>query len=511
MQRGRGNPNRGAPTKEMYAQAIGVKFKAWRTLFSQEQFLATVAQIPAVKEELLDTWLADKVNTTGRETFEAGWYQYYKIKRDVKAKEAAIDQDFYKSFLMWLIGKGKPSDHDVTPWGREAHALQIPEVRALMDAFLDEISLVENAIAKLLFRGPQTLNEYFIYYKYILQHEKYMLAGDPWFFLEFKRYAGKLDSQGRASRMGESGQPIPDTQDWVTVRDVFAETGERNAELLASIRDNLAAYQSDTQIVLGELREGMEAVRQGNLYLQKQEKDAWNYSGSDSESDVTTSTLETTIVKLDAVMDKLDAKLDEEMELLQLLYGKNQPEVPQPEAKIEEPPVVAPPVPEPAPELADLPPEPNLAEAGNPVVEPQVVPEEPPTAPVPEPEAEPPPQIIEAANENVTAEDLLKPETLYFKGLYDEDLKSNLDAAINRFKTHSKGIRFPFQVPAVDEAIAFQTYIDLVINDRSEASQNDVDAVINAMVKGNTRQASERLQALRERAIDRHKYYASKK
>lgn len=361
MQRGRGNPNRGAPTKEMYAQAIGVKFKAWRTLFSQEQFLATVAQIPAVKEELLDTWLEDKVNTTGRETFEAGWYQYYKIKRDVKAKEAAIDQDFYKSFLMWLIGKGKPSDHDVTPWGREAHALQIPEVRALMDAFLDEISLVENAIAKLLFRGPQTLNEYFIYYKYILQHEKYMLSGDPWFFLEFKRYAGKLDNQGRASRMGESGQPIPDTQDWIKVRDVFAETGERNAELLANIRDNLAAYQSDTQIVLGELREGMEAVRKGNLYLQKQEKDAWNYSGSDSESDVTTSTLETTIVKLDAVVDKLDAKLDKEMELLQLLYGKNQPEPP---AKMEEPPVEPPPAPEPAakpvPE-AGLPPELNLA------------------------------------------------------------------------------------------------------------------------------------------------------
>lgn len=375
MQRGRGNPNRGAPTKEMYAQAIGVKFKAWRTLFSQEQFLATVAQIPAVKEELLDEWLEEKVKTTGRETFEAGWYQYYKIKRDVKAKEASIDQDFYKAFLMWLIGKGKPSDHEVTPWGREAHALQIPEVRALMDAFLDEISLVENVIAKLLFRGPQTLNEYFIYYKYILQHEKYMLVGDPWFFLEFKRYAGKLDSDGRASRMGESGRPIPDNQNWIEVRDVFAETGERNTELLTKIREDLGNYQSATHRVLEQLAELQAARRRGHAVTAAQEKEAW-YSSSDEEYQTGQDTENPQIAKFDATLEKTNAVLEKTTEVIEKLSMKLGPSgglpTPLPEPAAEPSPEVLP------PELdlaaLDNPTEPDLFDVPNPEMFGQAVP-----------------------------------------------------------------------------------------------------------------------------------------
>lgn len=308
MQRGRGNPNRGAPSKEIYAQAIGIKFKAWRTLFSQEQFLGTVTQIPAVKEELLQQWFEQRIKETGEDQFETGWFDFFRVKREVEAKEASIDQDFYKSFLAWLLGKGKPSDHEKTPWGREAHAVQLPEVRALMDAFLDEISEVENAIAKLLFRGPQTLNEYFLYYKYILQHDRYLLIGDPWFFLEWKRYAGKPDKNGREYRMGEDGKPVVDDQNWIKIRDVFAETGERQVAILERIRQDLSEFQTITNQRLVDERRAIVADLKLNQNTAAKERVEMGLSEEEDEVDAWLKAMETNTEAMKDLAESLRTK-----------------------------------------------------------------------------------------------------------------------------------------------------------------------------------------------------------
>lgn len=192
MRRGLGNPNRYVvPNPQIFAKELGVKFKAWRTQFSLESGVATIAQLPAIKDKEMDEWLDWKIReaTANLDTERRQALVALKVAREHNAFEATVDRDFYKRFLLWLIGKGEETDHLRTPWYRQAQALELAEVRELLEAFLWEIATVENALLKLVWKGPQSLNEYYLYYKYVLQHQEYVLEQDPWFFLEFRKYA----------------------------------------------------------------------------------------------------------------------------------------------------------------------------------------------------------------------------------------------------------------------------------------------------------------------------------
>jgi hypothetical protein len=190
MRRGIGNPWRNKlPNPAIYAEALGKKFQAWRTQFSLEQGMDTIAQLPSIKEAEISKWLKEAIAGAADDPAKRAALETMLMQREFNKMEGAIDGTFYKRFLTWLMGKGQEEDHIRTPWYRQAQALELEEVRELLEAFLWEIHLVENQLLKLVWKGPQTLNEYYLYFKYVLQHQEFVLETDPWFFLEWRQYS----------------------------------------------------------------------------------------------------------------------------------------------------------------------------------------------------------------------------------------------------------------------------------------------------------------------------------
>lgn len=281
MLRGLGNPLRNVrPTPQMYSEELGRKFKAWRTQFSLENGLNTVAQLPALKARQFEAWLDMEIKLTNDGDRRKALVNL-KVAREASKVDGNIDSDFYKRFLTWLMGKGANVDHLRTPWGRRAVALELPDVRELLEAFLDEIAFVENKLFKLVFRGPQTLNDYFLYFKYVLQNAEFVLVEDPWLFLDFRLYAGGSptrptnpfapDFDGKY-HLGEDGRPRLD-KDLDTRLD--ANLSPQSRQTFAVIQDFFEMFakgSAQMKEVSEDLQEALDGVIKRHVALTQFEK-----------------------------------------------------------------------------------------------------------------------------------------------------------------------------------------------------------------------------------------------
>ena len=205
MQRGLANLRSTPKTDRTdLARQIGVKFKAWETALLREDSLNLMVPLSSQKRKLVNRELADKSRYIDdfRSAFItrliAGEPEYQKqlvakelVRHDArynydKMRETAEENaqmEFVKQFIDWLQGKGPNRLHDRTPWGREKPALELKEVRSYLEGFLDVFYKTWLKLTLLVFRGPQTLNEYWIYYKYVLHPEDWPNE-DPLYFME---------------------------------------------------------------------------------------------------------------------------------------------------------------------------------------------------------------------------------------------------------------------------------------------------------------------------------------
>lgn len=260
MRRGIGNPWRNkAPNPAIYAEALGKKFQAWRTQFSLEQGMDTIAQLPSIKEAEISKWLNEAIAAAADDPAKRTALETMLMQREFNKMEGAIDGTFYKRFLTWLMGKGQEEDHIRTPWYRQAQALELEEVRELLEAFLWEIHLVENQLLKLVWKGPQTLNEYYLYFKYVLQHQQFVLETDPWFFLEWRQY-----SKDNVV-MDPHGKPAP-YQGTIELAQKGREPPARGAgEAIEVMRDFFAQLQTVTQGEVENMRKAVAASEEQRL------------------------------------------------------------------------------------------------------------------------------------------------------------------------------------------------------------------------------------------------------
>ena len=183
MRRGLGNPRRDTATTFVANRAAQLKqrFAIYRTLLQTEGPSKFFEPLPSVKREQIRKY-AEKQRLNAPPDKAQAWYTWEMMQDKFIEGQ---DYDYQKRFMTWLMGKGLEEDHKLTPWGREAHALMLPEVRAWIEQMIDAASITENYLAKLLFRGPQSLEEYAIYYKYLLHMEEYLTTDDAWIFIEF--------------------------------------------------------------------------------------------------------------------------------------------------------------------------------------------------------------------------------------------------------------------------------------------------------------------------------------
>lgn len=192
------------------ADAIKTRFMKFRTQLQKEGPAVFFSPLPATRRAEVRAYAermkreADLAKKNKEDAYgsRVAW-EIWETMQDDHAE--GLDVEYQKKFMAWMLGKGLDVDHKKTPWNREPHALELPEVRAWLDQIIDAASYTENFLLKLLFRGPQSLEDYAIYYKYLLHMEEYFLVEDQWIFIDFPKMVngGRLDIDGNIRPPGD--------------------------------------------------------------------------------------------------------------------------------------------------------------------------------------------------------------------------------------------------------------------------------------------------------------------
>jgi hypothetical protein len=113
-------------------------------------------------------------------------YLYAWAKNQFKQNEEGANKEFQQGFIKWLQGNMTNEERAYTPWHEPAEMRKIfisfPEVREYLSFMVDVLVESKDLLLKLVELGPQTYNEFFLYYKYIVQESK---ISDLDYFLEF--------------------------------------------------------------------------------------------------------------------------------------------------------------------------------------------------------------------------------------------------------------------------------------------------------------------------------------
>lgn len=88
---------------------------------------------------------------------------------DIQKKFASIDEEYFKDWYKWMIGRGRDAEYNPerTPWGRQIP--HNPEVISYIRSFPAKKGMFMAKLAELRFRGPQSVEDYFLWYKYFVR------------------------------------------------------------------------------------------------------------------------------------------------------------------------------------------------------------------------------------------------------------------------------------------------------------------------------------------------------
>ena len=87
-------------------------------------------------------------------------------KLDKMAKD--IDKSHWHDFYMWLQGLGREKDHQRTDWKRQPLIKTIPSCAEFVDKFFEDTWELRRRFEILKNFGPNTLEEAYLYYKYVV-------------------------------------------------------------------------------------------------------------------------------------------------------------------------------------------------------------------------------------------------------------------------------------------------------------------------------------------------------
>ena len=179
------------------------KFAKWKSPFLGEDRLKTLELMPARQRYLKLKYLEGWINSLPDQVQDEYRNKAYKqqTKLDVASASAKAEEAIYTNFLRWLAGNGTAYEKTLTPWAIQSKppAFELPEVRALFDGIIDELSAAEKRMVKLIFKGPQSLNDYWLWYKFIIQWDE-MDETNPWQWLDMvpppEDYPGQIEVPG---------------------------------------------------------------------------------------------------------------------------------------------------------------------------------------------------------------------------------------------------------------------------------------------------------------------------
>jgi hypothetical protein len=136
--------------------------------------LEVEAQIPSIKpsdgdhrKAVLEV-LKNIENAPGATADDRAAVALYRTNYAMEEVPTSVNDDFLKRFWCWLIGRGTEKDTSRTKWGRANVAAINSEVAAYVELFVKKRLDYALKIVKLNTSVPQTLNEYYLYFKYIV-------------------------------------------------------------------------------------------------------------------------------------------------------------------------------------------------------------------------------------------------------------------------------------------------------------------------------------------------------
>ena len=186
-------------------KAVDPKFHPGANPIEMEDRLRTIR--PKTKDEvaqllgMIDSMLA-KTQDTGERTA----LQFWKVQLLQANANDQVQYEFVQRFYNWLLGRGTDEDTAKTLWGRGNAAVYNPQVRAYIEGFSRKRMEYALQLALMSQRVPETLNGYYLYFKYItngkLQRVSdnkggtfYDLSQDD-FLADFEMFAQEFDKQG---------------------------------------------------------------------------------------------------------------------------------------------------------------------------------------------------------------------------------------------------------------------------------------------------------------------------
>lgn len=188
--RGRGNPFGGSgKIRDLHdvETTIRGKFASYKTMLEKEGGSELFTNFPSARIKQMEAFLDRRVKLAKAkgDTATVLALEMYRAGVVMKAEEEKMDQQYTKDFYAWLMGHGTEEDHSKTPWGRVPHALELPDVRKVLEEVLEALFATELYLVKLIYRTPSNLAEYAIYYKYVLNYDHWTGIDDVWIFLDF--------------------------------------------------------------------------------------------------------------------------------------------------------------------------------------------------------------------------------------------------------------------------------------------------------------------------------------
>lgn len=298
-------PNR----PEQTAAVVQDHFKRYRTMFEQEKDNAAFVPLPGDKAAKRDKFVRQRIKQSAEDPISLSAWTTYQGMLELQGLDAKQDDVFRKDFYAWLCGKGKEVDHRLTPWGREPHALQLPDVRLLLADFVKALTEVETYLLKLIYMTPQTLGEYAIYYKYCLHPEQWRLHEDPWIFLEFpeitrgaewvdvgdsKRQTARLDpavpgdrtqNQWRDPSAGIEPPSVTNnpSTDFLTAKKMFVKSARLQHQIDKAAAERIAQHLREEQEIKEEaLDSSVEDPEEPNIITFSSSEESSESSSSDS-------------------------------------------------------------------------------------------------------------------------------------------------------------------------------------------------------------------------------------
>ena len=217
-------------------KAMNRKYHASDDPLQRESLLDTIKPSAAQEIEGMTTML-DKLYKKGTKEQQQA-LQLWKFQVANGSVKDQVRLQFLRRFYFWLLGRGEDADVAKTLWGRGNAAALNSEVAAYIDQFVDKRSEYALKLHHLSQRVPQTINGYYLYYKYIVN--------------------------GALKRVeGADGKTFWDmsNEDYLEDFDIFQQVfqertafgGKRTTDQYADLISPMANYQGDTRPYEGKI------------------------------------------------------------------------------------------------------------------------------------------------------------------------------------------------------------------------------------------------------------------